>query len=76
MSRPTIHPASAVPYNIRYAEKIGQYLGTPFPAGFHSSHPVQGRICAGLESVGLNLSAVPNLAARLEAVQERFLEGI
>ncbi|MHB1291428.1 MAG: hypothetical protein ACYCY5_04475 [Sulfuricella sp.] len=33
-------------------------------------------ICAGLESIGLDLSAVPNLAARLEAIQERFLEGI
>jgi cystathionine gamma-synthase len=31
-------------------------------------------ICAGLASAGLDLSAVPDLAARLEAIQERFLE--
>jgi len=33
-------------------------------------------ICAGLENAGINLSAVPDLAARLEAIQERFLEGM
>lgn len=33
-------------------------------------------VCAGLTSIGLDLSAMPNLAARLEAIQERFLEGI
>lgn len=31
-------------------------------------------ICAGLTSAGLDLSAVPDLAARLEAIQERCLE--
>ena len=33
-------------------------------------------ICAGLVSAGIDLSAVPDLAARLEAIQERFLEGL
>lgn len=33
-------------------------------------------ICAGLVSGGIDLSAVPDLAARLEEIQERFLEGI
>ncbi len=33
-------------------------------------------ICAGLASAGLDLSAAPDLAARLEAIQERFLEGV
>lgn len=32
-------------------------------------------ICAGLASAGADLSAVPDLALRLEAIQERFLEG-
>jgi cystathionine gamma-synthase len=32
-------------------------------------------ICAGLASAGIDLSVVPDLAARLEAIQERFLEG-
>jgi cystathionine gamma-synthase len=33
-------------------------------------------ICAGLAGAALDLSAVPDLAARLEAIQERFLEGV
>ena len=33
-------------------------------------------ICAGLANAGIDLSGVPHLAARLEAIQERFLEGI
>mgnify|MGYP001566142778 FL=1 len=33
-------------------------------------------ICAGLASMGLDLNAAPDLAARLESVQERFLEGV
>lgn len=33
-------------------------------------------ICAGLANAGIDLSAVPDLAARLEAIQEHFLEGI
>ena len=33
-------------------------------------------ICAGLASTGIDLSTVPVLAARLEAIQERFLEGM
>ena len=33
-------------------------------------------ICAGLASAGLDLSAVPDLAVRLEAIQDRFLEGV
>jgi cystathionine gamma-synthase len=33
-------------------------------------------IYAGLENAGIDLSAVPDLAARLEAIQERFLEGM
>lgn len=33
-------------------------------------------ICAGLAAAGINLSGVPDLAARLEAIQERFLEGM
>jgi cystathionine gamma-synthase len=33
-------------------------------------------ICAGLLGAGIDLSAVPDLAARLEAIQERFLEGV
>lgn len=33
-------------------------------------------ICAGLESAGIDLSVLPGLAARLEATQERFLEGM
>ena len=33
-------------------------------------------ICAGLTSAGIDLSAVPDLAARLEAIQERFLDGM
>lgn len=33
-------------------------------------------ICAGLTAAGLDWSAVPDLEARLEAVQERFLEGV
>ena len=33
-------------------------------------------ICAGLASGGLDSSAVPDLAARLEAIQEHFMEGI
>lgn len=32
-------------------------------------------ICAGLTDAGLDWSAVPDLGARLEAIQERFLEG-
>ncbi|HQS58818.1 MAG TPA: hypothetical protein PLU16_08110 [Gallionellaceae bacterium] len=32
-------------------------------------------ICSGLENTGIDLSGVPDLAARLEAIQERFLEG-
>lgn len=33
-------------------------------------------ICAGLTDAGLDWSAVPDLEARLEAVQERFLKGV
>jgi cystathionine gamma-synthase len=33
-------------------------------------------ICAGLADAGLDWSAVPDLEARLEAIQEHFLEGI
>lgn len=33
-------------------------------------------ICSGLASAGLDLSAVPDLAVRLEAIQDRFLEGV
>ena len=33
-------------------------------------------ICAGLVGAGIDLSVVPDLAARLEAIQEHFLEGI
>ncbi|MHB1291429.1 MAG: hypothetical protein ACYCY5_04480 [Sulfuricella sp.] len=37
-------PGKCCTLYIRYAEKIGQHLGTPLSAGFHSPHPVQGRI--------------------------------
>jgi len=40
---------------IRYAEKIGQHLGTPFSAVFHSPHPVQGRIAPTLLVGGVTL---------------------
>lgn len=40
---------------IRYAEKIGQHLGTPFSAIFHSPHPVQGRIAPALLVGGVAL---------------------
>lgn len=33
-------------------------------------------IIAGLASAGIDLGAVPDLAKRLEAIQERFLEGM
>ena len=33
-------------------------------------------ICAGLASAGLDLSAVPDLAARLEAILECFIEEV
>ncbi len=33
-------------------------------------------IYAGLLSAGVDLSAVPDLATRLEAIQEKFLEGL
>ena len=33
-------------------------------------------ICAGLENAGIDLSGVPDLAARLEVIQDRFLEGM
>lgn len=33
-------------------------------------------ICDGLANAAIDLSAVPDLAARLEAIQERFLEGM
>lgn len=33
-------------------------------------------ICAYLVQAGIDLSVVPNLAARLEAIQDRFLEGL
>lgn len=33
-------------------------------------------ICDGLASSGIDLSVLPDLSARLEAIQERFLEGI
>lgn len=33
-------------------------------------------ICAGLAGAGIDPSGVPDLAARLEAIQERFLEGM
>lgn len=33
-------------------------------------------ICAGLTDAGLDWSAVPDLEARLEIIQEHFLEGI
>ena len=33
-------------------------------------------ICAGLADAGLDWRAVPDLEARLEAIQERFLEGV
>lgn len=33
-------------------------------------------ICAGLTDAGLDWSAVPDLEARLEAIQEYFLEGV
>lgn len=33
-------------------------------------------ICAGLAEAGADLSAVPDLALRLDAIQERFLEGV
>ncbi len=40
---------------LRYAEKIGQHLGTPFSAIFHSPHPVQGRIAPALLVGGVAL---------------------
>lgn len=40
---------------IRYAEKIGQHLGTPFSAVFHSPHSVQGRIAPALLVGGVAL---------------------
>lgn len=40
---------------LRYAEKIGQHLGTPFSALFHSPHPVQGRIAPSLLVGGVAL---------------------
>jgi cystathionine gamma-synthase len=40
---------------LRYAEKIGQHLGTPFSAIFHSPHPVQGRIAPALLVKGVVL---------------------
>ncbi|MDP2828068.1 MAG: hypothetical protein Q8O37_05625 [Sulfuricellaceae bacterium] len=40
---------------IRYAEKIGQHLGMPFSANFHSPHPVQGRISPALLVGGVAL---------------------
>lgn len=40
---------------IRYAEKVGQHLGTPFSAIFHSPHPVQGRITPALLVGGVAL---------------------
>jgi cystathionine gamma-synthase len=33
-------------------------------------------ICTGLTDAELDWSAVPDLEARLEAIQERFLEGV
>lgn len=33
-------------------------------------------ICAGLVSAGTDLTVAPDLAARLEDIQERFLEGM
>jgi cystathionine gamma-synthase len=33
-------------------------------------------ICEGLVTAGIDLGSVPDLAKRLEEVQERFLEGI
>ena len=33
-------------------------------------------ICAGLTNAGIDLCAVPDLLVRLEAIQERFLEGM
>ncbi len=33
-------------------------------------------ICAGLAGAGLDLSAAPDLASRLEAILERFLEEV
>lgn len=40
---------------LRYAEKVGQHLGTPFSAIFHSTHPVQGRIAPALLVGGVAL---------------------
>lgn len=40
---------------LRYAEKIGQHLGTPFSAIFHLPHPVQGRIAPALLVDGVAL---------------------
>lgn len=40
---------------IRYAEKVGQHLGAPFSAIFHSPHPVQGRIAPALLVRGVAL---------------------
>ena len=40
---------------IRYAEKIGQHLGAPFSANFHSPHPLQGRITPALLMGGVAL---------------------
>lgn len=40
---------------LRYAEKVGQHLGTPFSAIFHSPHPVQGRIAPALLVGGVAL---------------------
>lgn len=33
-------------------------------------------ICAGLSSAGIDLSFAPDLAARLETIQEQFLAGV
>ena len=33
-------------------------------------------VCAALAKAGVDLSAVPDLLARLEAIQDKFLEGL
>ncbi|MBZ0105981.1 MAG: hypothetical protein K8H84_10175 [Sulfuricella denitrificans] len=40
---------------LRYAEKIGQHLGTSFSAIYHPPHPVQGRIAPALRVSGVAL---------------------
>lgn len=40
---------------IRYAEKIGRHLDTPFSVNFHPPHPVRGRMAPALLLGGVAL---------------------